>query len=120
VIAAKYVDRDETYASWGVTTTAYQVDFGTHLAHKSPDTPPEQVGYKQDAYLLTGAADVGEVMAWASNHADGRIVVVYAVAPTPGTGEVCFTSVPIRPPRAESTFACLSILSPERLLSQTR
>jgi len=86
MIAAKYLERDEAFSSWELSSPAYQVDFWTHLPLESPDTPPEQVGYKQDAYLLIGAADVAEVLAWADDNANGRIAVVYAVIPEQGHG----------------------------------
>jgi hypothetical protein len=86
VITARHLDRGEAYARWGLSSPSYQVDLWTHLADQLPDTPPEKVGYKQDAYLLTGAADVTEVMAWADENANGRIVVIYAVVPDYGNG----------------------------------
>jgi hypothetical protein len=86
VITAKYLGRDEAYSTWGVPSPAYQVDFWTHLSDRSADMPAEKVGHKQDAYLLTGAADIREVMAWAEENANGRIVVVYAVIPDQARG----------------------------------
>ena len=85
MLTARYLEHGEDSATWGVTP-AYQVEFWTHLASNLPDTAPEKVGYKKDAYLLTDATDVREVTAWADEHAEGRIVVIYAVIRDRGDG----------------------------------
>lgn len=79
MLSATYMNRGEDYGVRGLVPTIYQVDFWTHLTDRLPDTPPEKVGYKKDAYLLAGAADIDEVMAWVSHQAQGRLAVVYAV-----------------------------------------
>jgi hypothetical protein len=100
MIDARYSERGEDYASWEAGESTYQVDFWTHLTDRLPDTQPEKVGYKKDAYLLSGAAEVDQVMAWVRDNAEGRIAVVYAVIPDTGYGRGLFRlsgSDPTRP-----------------------
>ena len=52
--------------------------------------PPEKVGSKKDARLLTDVVDAGEVRAWADINALGRIAVVYAVIPDTAHGRGLF------------------------------
>lgn len=81
MVEARQLDLDESSAMWQVAPGTYQVEFWKHLAYLAPETPPEKVGYAKEAWLLTNAADVWEAGAWADDHAEGRIVLIYAVLP---------------------------------------
>lgn len=72
----QYLQFEDVYARHGYYQPVYRIDFW-----RQHDPPPgegtEKMGYKQDAYRLTGAKNVHEVRAWAQENADGRSFVIW-------------------------------------------
>jgi hypothetical protein len=68
---------DLRHASEEISSPAYRVDFWGPTGA----TDGDEGAIISEKYLLTGAADVREVLSWAGSLAPGREVVVYAVHP---------------------------------------
>jgi hypothetical protein len=68
---------DPLHASEEINSPAYRVDFWGPTGA----TDGDEGATISDECLLTGAADVREVLSWADSLAQGREVVVYAVYP---------------------------------------
>lgn len=64
---ARLVDPRDT--EWEVLSPTYRVYFWRQRSG----------GYVSEEFQLQGAADVGEVLGWAEERAEGRVVTVYAL-----------------------------------------
>jgi hypothetical protein len=77
-LKAEELQRDSVKViRWQIDEPSYRVDFW-HQFPPPPGGRAEMMGYKQDAYRVSGVDSVTQVLSWAEENALGRLFVVYA------------------------------------------